>query len=90
MCGDRDSATKLLLRVRRRKKKISEDGQRGTSSGDTDEQEYEYDGRILGVIDEAYTFDSEFHRCLPRDLPSFAVYSEQDQRLNLCCVLILN
>ena len=55
--GDRSPSTKLLLRVRRRKKK-SVENMKSDASSNTEETEYEYDGHILGIIDEVYKFES--------------------------------
>ena len=59
MNGDRSPSTKLLLRVRRRKKKSVEKVQSsGTASSDTEATEYEHEARVLGIIDEVYKFES--------------------------------
>ena len=57
--GDRSPSTKLLLRVRRRKKKSVEKVQSSdTDSSNTEATEYEHEAHVLGIIDEVYKFES--------------------------------
>ena len=65
-CGDRHSVTNLLLRVRRRKKKSSGLDPGGDSSKVMDD--YEYEGRVLGVIDTVYKFQCKLF-CAYGDVP---------------------
>ena len=58
-CGDRHTVTNLLLRVRRRKKthqSSCSDPSADSNTEVTESQDYEYEGRILGVIDTVYKF----------------------------------
>ena len=58
-CGDRHTVTNLLLRVRRRKKtqqSSNSDPSADSNAEVTESQDYEYEGRILGVIDTVYKF----------------------------------
>jgi len=56
MYGDRLMSSSLLLKVRRRKKRISMEVCDESSKC----EQFEYDASILGIIDMRYTFQSKF------------------------------
>ena len=69
-CADRTSCTSMLLRVRRRRKKKQPDdsnavqGAAGSSTGGSSRQsesDYEYDGKVLGLVGEMYKFQCEYY-----------------------------
>ncbi len=61
VCGDRGTCSKLLLRVRRRRKIKTPpaSSEQPTSGASETGDEYEYEARVLGIIDEVYKFDCE-------------------------------
>ena len=67
-CADRQESTSLVLRVRKRKKKKNHQPEQENASetgaaGGKEEDEYEYDTKILGYSDVTYSFSSRLFQC---------------------------